>query len=114
MTQLTLTEQEQEKWDTRPPYPGGRPPTRAEAWEYCDHWYGDLKDEAELVQFAKEMFVANYVYYVNFLGWTNPPDWKEGEEVVPEACPKRPFPAVSPLANAPEVYRLMKLQKGGS
>jgi len=77
------------------------------------HWYGDIQDEEWCRKHARNCFIGNYVYCVNFNGWTNPPDWKEGEPVIAEACPRRPFPAVSTSANAKEVYRLMALQKGG-
>ena len=116
MSQLTITDEEKMKYEDpdKPALPFGRPPTRKEVWDYCVYWYGDLKDEDELRAWAKEHFVGNYVYAVNFNGWTKPPDWKEGEPVVAEACPRRPFPAVPTSVNAREVYRLMELQKGGS
>lgn len=85
-----------------------RPPTRQEIWEYAQYWYGELKEENVLNAYAKELFVSIYVYYVNVLGWTLPPDWREGEPVVEAARPKRPFP---PRNNTNEVYRLLALQR---
>ena len=102
-------EEGQQKMETQPPRPPDRPPTRQEAWEYTKHWYGKLKTEDELKAHAKSLFVGNYVYYVNFLGWTYPPDWRVGEPVVEAARPKRPFP---PGNNTAEVYRLLAIQRG--
>lgn len=71
--------------------PFDRPPTRAEVWEYAVHWYADLKTEQELKDFARTAWVGNYVTWVNRYGWRNPPDWKEGDDVVREACPTGPI-----------------------
>jgi hypothetical protein len=103
-------EEGQRLFETQPERAPDRPPTRAEAWEYAQHYYRGLKDETDLKAYAKALFVGNYVYYVNFLGWTYPPDWREGETVVEAARPTKPFPAGS--GNGPEVYRLLALQKG--
>jgi hypothetical protein len=114
MTQLAFvtSKEEQERFESSPPFPGGRPPTRRECYEYVKHNYSYCWGEEKIVAHAKACFIGNYVYYVNFNGWDKPPDWVEGDPVIPEACPKKPFPAGSQSAQAVEVYRLMNLQKG--
>lgn len=108
---MSITETEaQRRYEAQPPLAPGRPPTRREVWNYVKHWYGDLKTDDELKAFARNLFVGNYVYYVNFLGWTYPPEWVEGEPVVEAARPSRPFPAGE--GHQDEVYRLLALQKG--
>lgn len=108
------TDEEQRLFDTRPPMPTDRPATRAEVWAYAHHFYAALKTEDDLRAWSKKMFVDNYIQAVNFNGWLNPPDWKEGEPVVPAACPTKPFLAGAKRRNTDEVYRLLELQKGGS
>ncbi len=108
---MTISDVEgEDKFRSQPTLPHGRPPTRGEVWEYVQHWYGDLKDLDELARFAKELFIGNYVYSVNFNGWTNPPDWQEGKPVVAAACPKGPLP-FGFTNQQREVYRLLELQR---
>lgn len=92
------------RWETAPPIPLDRPPTRAEVWAYVKHMYHDLKTPAELEAHAKATFVGNYVRWVNFNGWRKPPDWKEGQPAPPGRCPTGP---IAPEEMTSTVYRLL-------
>jgi hypothetical protein len=108
-----MSEDEKRRFAQRPFHATQRPPTLAETGEYARYWHSELKTPEDLQQWVGEHFVSNYVYYVNNLGWTKPPDWKEGEPVVAEACPTRPFPHHRyDRRNRDEVARLYRLQKG--
>jgi hypothetical protein len=99
--------------ETKDILPVDRPYTREETLRYVVAHYVEpgLKDEAKAKLYAKQLWIGNYVYAVNFNGWDKPPDWQEGEPVVDAACPKRPFtPNRSSWER--EVYTLLAIQKG--
>lgn len=78
-----------DRWESQPDFPTDRPPTRAEVWEYVQHYYHDLKSEREMKAYAAQCWAGNYVYWVNFHGWDKQPDWKPGDPVIPAGVPGR-------------------------
>jgi len=78
-----------DRWESAPPLPTDRPPTRAEVWAYTEHMYAGLKTEQELQAHAAFAWAGTYVYWVNFNNWDKQPDWTPGDTVVRNAVPKR-------------------------
>lgn len=74
-----------------PQLPTHRPATKGEVWEHYKHIYGQSKKMTELVDFARGAWAWDYVQWVNFAGWRKQPDWMEGDEIIPDACPTGPF-----------------------
>lgn len=74
-----------------PPLPEHRPPTKKEVWTRMSFIYHDLKDDSNLKRFCREWWAGMYLGYVNFRGWDKHPDWVDGEPVIPEAVPAKPF-----------------------
>ena len=92
-----------DRWQSAPPIPLDRPPTRAEVWAYVEHLYHDLKTEDERKAFAAQMWAGNYAWWVNWNGWNKQPDWTEGDPVIPAAVPKR-----GSILSGSNVYQIVK------
>lgn len=78
-----------DRWQSAPPLPPDRPPTREEVWAYTEHMYEGLKSPDEMRAHAAFAWAGTYVYWVNHNGWDKQPDWTPGDPVVPAAVPRQ-------------------------
>lgn len=74
-----------------PPRPCHRPGTRAELWAHYSHIYDGFWSRERIADFCREVWIWDYVYWVNFNGWDKQPDWKEDDPIVPAGVPTKPF-----------------------
>lgn len=79
------------RFEGAPKLPWDRPPTRNEVWAHATHYFADIKTPDELKDFARNLWIGNYVFWVNVRGWRRQPDWSEGEAVFEGACPTGPI-----------------------
>lgn len=97
------------QYESAPPIPTDRPPTRAEVWAHVQHYYEGVKTREEMEGFAKATFIGNYVRWVNLQDWRKPPDWTPGELEPPAACPTGP---IYPEQMQAKVYELLAAKEG--
>lgn len=99
------------RFEGAPRLPWHRPPTRAEVWAHVTHWFHDVKTEEEMKDFARALWVGNYVFHVNVCGWRRQPNWKEGDAVIEEACPKGPIFPDEIHRVVPDLFRIAQERK---
>lgn len=85
MTQLSFVPDN--RYETAPPLPTNRPPTRRECFAYYSHVFKDVKDDTAIAQHAREVWAWRYVEWVNGRGWRKQPDWVEGAPVIDVGLP---------------------------
>ena len=88
---------------TIPPLPEGRPPTREECWNYYSLYFAGLKNQHDIIRFARDQWAWMYVTWVNTRGWRKQPDWVEGDPVRVEGIPE-----VFEAGNGASFYNVVK------
>ena len=101
-----------DRYETSPKMPSGRPRTKQEVFAYWTHVLKDVKTDEEIKDMARGSWAWDYVWHVNFRQWDKHPDWTPGEPVIPEAVPVKPIPAGSNyIAKVEELWRLARRLK---
>lgn len=91
MSTLLHSKTPEEQYRTAPRMPSGRPPTKAEVWEWTVHMYGGTFPEEKLKVMAQDTWAWSYIWQVNRKGWNKQPDWLPGDPVIAAAVPAGPF-----------------------
>lgn len=91
-----------------PRLPTHRPATKREVWDHYSFIYKDIKPHNELARFCRDAWLWNYVDWFNFKGWRKQPDWVDGDQVIHEAVPNKPFPPDQGVWNN-EIKRLLEV-----
>lgn len=100
------------RYETAPKLPRGRPRTKREVMDYWEHVLKDVKTDAEIKAHARSSWAWDYVWHVNFQGWDKHPDWVPGEPVIPEAVPVKAFTAGDNyIAKVEELWQLARRLK---
>lgn len=94
-----------------PMLPTNRPPTKKEVWDRFNFIYQDIKEHGDLARFCRNWWCWAYVDWVNRKAWRKQPDWVDGDTVIYEAVPSKPF-GPDEGAWIREVNRLFEIAKG--